>query len=40
MGSHELVGVDNAASNSNAPVTCMEVAIQVKAATDPSTKQL
>ena len=40
FGSHEVVDVSNAASNSSAPVTSEEVARQIKAAADPLTKQL
>ena len=40
LGSHELQDVGNAASSSTTPITSEEVAGQIKAATDPLTKQL
>ena len=40
LGSHELEDVGKAASNSNALITSKEVTRQIKAATDPLTRQL
>ena len=40
LGSHEVEDVGNAATSSSAPITSEEVARQIEAATDPSTKQL
>ena len=37
---HELGGVDSTASGQSTPVTSEEVAIQIKAVTNPLTKQL
>ena len=40
LGSHEVEDIGNAATSSSAPITSEEVARQIKAATDPLTKQL
>ena len=40
LGSHEVEDVGNAAASSSSPITSEEVARQIKAATDPLTKQL
>ena len=40
LGSHELEDVGKAATSSNTPITSEEVTRQIKAATDPLTKQL
>ena len=40
LGSHELEGVTNAASNSSDPVPSEEVAPQIRAATEHSMKRV